>query len=86
MKFNVTLLIIPLITFDILSDEVNDPFENINRNIYVFNEKVDEIILRPSAIFYSNTTPKFLKRAYLISLIILMKLTTALTSFFKVNL
>ena len=62
MKFNVTLLIIPLITFDILSDEVNDPFENINRNIYVFNEKVDEIILRPSAIFYSNTTPKFLKK------------------------
>jgi phospholipid-binding lipoprotein MlaA len=62
MKFNVTLLIIPLITFDILSDEVNDPFENINRNIYVFNEKVDEIILRPSAIFYRNTTPKFLKK------------------------
>ena len=62
MKFNVTLLIIPFITFDILSDEVNDPFENINRNIYVFNEKVDEIILRPSAIFYSNTTPKFLKK------------------------
>ena len=62
MKFNSILLIIPLITFDILTDEVNDPFENINRNIYEFNEKVDEKILKPSAIFYSNTTPKFLKK------------------------
>ncbi len=62
MKFNSILIILPLICFDIFSDEVNDPFENLNRNIYAFNVKIDQIVLKPTATLYGNLTPKFLKK------------------------
>jgi len=62
MKFNSILIILSFICFDIFSDEVNDPFENVNRNIYEFNEKVDQIALKPTATLYSNITPMILKK------------------------
>ena len=42
----------------IISDEVNDPFEEFNRKTFEFNENVDEKILKPIAKFYSNFPPK----------------------------
>ena len=62
MKFNSILIILTFICFNIFSDEVSDPFENLNRNIYEFNEQVDQIILKPTATLYSNITPRFLKK------------------------
>ena len=38
----------------IYSNEVNDPFENINRKTFEFNENLDEKILKPTAKFYSK--------------------------------
>ena len=39
----------------ICSNEVNDPFENINRN-FEFNENLDEKILKPTAKFIQIST------------------------------
>ena len=62
MKFNSILIILTFICFNLFSDEVSDPFENLNRNIYEFNEQVDQIVLKPTATLYSNITPSFLKK------------------------
>ena len=62
MKFNSILIILTFICFNLFSDEVSDPFENLNRNIYVFNEQADQIVLKPTATLYSNITPSFLKK------------------------
>ena len=40
------------------SNEVNDPFENINRKTFEFNENLDEKILKPTAKFYSKFPPR----------------------------
>ena len=42
----------------IYSSEVNDPFENINRKTFEFNENIDEKILKPTAKFYSKFPPR----------------------------
>ena len=54
-----------LITISIVSlsthafgDEVNDPFENLNRKTFEFNENMDEKILKPIAETYSELPPK----------------------------
>ena len=45
----------------ISADEVNDPFEEINRKTYEFNESLDRNILKPVAEVYSNFPPKVKK-------------------------
>ena len=52
------ILISPLL---ISADEVNDPFEEINRKTYEFNESLDKNILKPVAEVYSNFPPKVKK-------------------------
>ena len=42
----------------IYSSEVNDPFENINRKTFEFNENLDEKVLKPTAKFYSKFPPR----------------------------
>ncbi len=42
----------------IYSSEVNDPFENINRKTFEFNQNLDEKILKPTAKFYSKFPPR----------------------------
>ena len=42
----------------IYSSDVNDPFENINRKTFEFNENLDEKILKPTAKFYSKFPPR----------------------------
>tara|TARA_B100000941_G_C28499744_1_gene553307 strand:+ start:1514 stop:2212 length:699 start_codon:yes stop_codon:yes gene_type:complete len=42
----------------IYSNEVNDPFENINRKTFELNENLDEKILKPTAKFYSKFPPR----------------------------
>ena len=56
---NKIFIIITLIfSAAIYSNEVNDPFENINRKTFEFNENLDEKILKPTAKFYSKFPPR----------------------------
>ena len=56
---NKIFIIITLIfSAGIYSSEVNDPFENINRKTFEFNENLDEKILKPTAKFYSKFPPR----------------------------
>ena len=42
----------------LLSDEIKDPFENLNRKTFEFNENLDEKFARPVAEAYSKFPPK----------------------------
>ena len=52
------IIIIFIFSATISSNEVNDPFENINRKTFEFNENLDEKILKPTAKFYSRFPPR----------------------------
>ena len=52
-------LLILLLSFPIFGEEINDPFEDLNRDIFIFNEKLDEKLLKPAALTYRNVTPQF---------------------------
>ena len=53
------LLLVLLFSFPLYAKEINDPFEDLNRDIFVFNEKLDEKILKPTALVYRKVTPQF---------------------------
>ena len=61
-KINITIILSLLFssTF-VFSDVVNDPFENLNRKTFEFNEKMDEKIAKPIAQTYSKLPPKIKK-------------------------
>jgi len=40
-----------------------DPIESVNRAVFAFNDKADEIVLRPAARLYRNVTPQGLREA-----------------------
>ena len=52
-------LLILLLAFPIFGEEINDPFEDLNRDIFIFNEKLDEKLLKPAALTYRKVTPQF---------------------------
>ena len=52
-------LLILLLSFPIFGEEIEDPFENLNRDIFIFNEKLDEKLLKPAALTYRKVTPQF---------------------------
>ncbi|MCE3263925.1 MAG: VacJ family lipoprotein [Pseudoduganella sp.] len=41
------------------SNNPRDPFEGYNRAVFTFNDKVDEVALKPAATAYKNVTPGF---------------------------
>ena len=51
-------IIVFIFSINISSDEVNDPFENLNRKTFEFNENLDEKFARPVAEAYSKFPPK----------------------------
>jgi len=55
---NIFISSLLFLSINIISDDINDPFEEFNRKTFEFNEKVDEKILKPVAKFYSNFPPK----------------------------
>ena len=55
---NIFLTSLLLLSINIVTEEVNDPFEDFNRKTFEFNENVDEKLLKPVAKFYSNFPPK----------------------------
>ena len=52
-------LLILLLSFPIFGEEIDDPFEDLNRDIFIFNEKLDEKLLKPAAFTYRKVTPQF---------------------------
>lgn len=40
-----------------------DPLEGVNRAVFAFNDKADEIVLRPAARLYRNVTPQGMRDA-----------------------
>ena len=52
-------LLILLLSFPIFGEEINDPFEDLNRDIFILNEKLDEKLLKPAALTYRKVTPQF---------------------------
>jgi phospholipid-binding lipoprotein MlaA len=52
-------LLILLLSSPIFGEEINDPFEDLNRDIFIFNEKLDEKLLKPAALTYRKVTPQF---------------------------
>ena len=54
-------LLILLLSFPIFGEEINDPFEDLNRDIFIFNEKLDEKLLKPAALTYRKVTPQFVR-------------------------
>lgn len=56
MKFFYLLIFIFYIS-DISANEINDPYENLNRKTYQFNENLDEKIAKPIAEIYSKFPP-----------------------------
>ena len=56
MKFFYLLIFIFYIS-DISAKEINDPYENLNRKTFEFNENLDEKIAKPIAEFYSKFPP-----------------------------
>ena len=52
-------LLILLLSFPIFGEEIDDPFEDLNRDIFIFNEKLDEKLLKPAALAYRKVTPQF---------------------------
>ena len=57
MKFPFLLTTI-ILSLNVFSDEVNDPFEDFNRKTFEFNEKLDEKIAKPVAEKYAKLPPK----------------------------
>ena len=53
------LLLVLLLSFPIFGEEINDPLEDLNRDIFIFNEKLDEKLLKPAALTYRKVTPQF---------------------------
>ena len=56
MKFFYLLIFIFYIS-DISANEINDPYENLNRKTFQFNENLDEKIAKPIAEIYSKFPP-----------------------------
>ena len=52
-------LLILLLSFPVFGEEIDDPFEDLNRDIFIFNEKLDEKLLKPAALTYRKVTPQF---------------------------
>ena len=55
----IRFLLVLLFSLSVFSEEISDPFEDLNRDIFIFNEKLDEKLLKPAAIAYRKVTPQF---------------------------
>ena len=48
------MLLIPIV-------EANDPFEDINRKVWAFNEFLDDNLAKPTAEIYTSIAPNFVE-------------------------
>ena len=61
------ILLILLLSFTLFPEEDveidKDPFENINRVVFVIFDEIDVAVLKPTAEVYRDYTPKFIKKS-----------------------
>ena len=55
----IRFLLVLLFSYPVFGEEISDPFEDLNRDIFIFNEKLDEKLLKPAAIAYRKVIPQF---------------------------
>ena len=55
----IRFLFVLLFSLSVFTEEISDPFEDLNRDIFIFNETLDEKLLKPAAIAYRKVTPQF---------------------------
>ena len=46
----IRFLLVLLFSYPVFGEEISDPFEDLNRDIFIFNDKLDETLLKPAAI------------------------------------
>jgi phospholipid-binding lipoprotein MlaA len=61
MIINKQFSIVAITVFLSINIEANDPFEDINRQIWTFNEFLDDNLAKPSAEVYTAVTPQFIE-------------------------
>ena len=59
MNYSYRFLILLLLSAPLV--EANDPFEDINRKVWVFNEFLDDNIAKPTAEIYTTIAPNFVE-------------------------
>ena len=55
------LLLIFVVSINTFSEEVHDPFEDINRITFNINDSLDNKIAKPVAVLYGDITPQFIQ-------------------------
>ncbi|RPG41024.1 MAG: VacJ family lipoprotein [Gammaproteobacteria bacterium TMED186] len=55
------LLLIFVVSINTFSEEVHDPFEDINRITFNINDSLDNKIAKPVAVVYGDITPQFIQ-------------------------
>tara|TARA_Y100000746_G_scaffold81701_1_gene68863 strand:- start:914 stop:1633 length:720 start_codon:yes stop_codon:yes gene_type:complete len=55
------LLLIFVVSNNTFSEEIHDPFEDINRITFNINDSLDNKIAKPVAVFYGDITPPFIQ-------------------------
>lgn len=85
------IFILLIFAFSFHSEEAvsqyeEDPFEDFNRIVFNVADRFDSAVLRPTAEVYSEYTPTIVKTLYQTFLIIYLKLTRSLISFYRGNL
>ena len=85
------LLLTLLSTFQGVNASVNDsdsdprdPWEGLNRAVFVFNDTADQYVLKPVAKGYRNITPTFVDQSLANFLIISVKLRISATMYCRV--
>ena len=64
MKKILLILLLSFIAFPEEDAEIDkDPFEDINRVVFVIFDEIDVAVLKPTAEIYRDYTPKFIKRS-----------------------
>ena len=64
MKKILLILLLSFTSFPEEDVEINeDPFENINRVVFVIFDEIDVAVIKPTAEVYRDYTPKFIKRS-----------------------
>ena len=52
---------VALVFFSLDVSATQDPFEDLNRKIWAFNESLDDNFAKPTAEIYTNITPDFIE-------------------------
>lgn len=61
-KFHLSIALLVLMNGHVQATDNNDPYENINRKIFAFNDTLDKYLLKPVATAYKKVAPRSVDR------------------------